>query len=368
MTKAAIDSNVPYAPDTMMRFGLLLLAALAVPPSGTKYRLERVRDEASGLVAFTYLVPDGWTPHHAMRWPSPGAFQASLSAASADGHYAVAQFERMVVSGGEMRNPQTGAPLDPNAHAIRHATDFLRTLVEGMKRQYGVDEMEVMESTDQPLAPPPGSFGARPNTADPMGSREAVSEAGFLQVRFTLKGVPTVAALGTTIAGSVSTKHLPGRPNMVTSVSSVFVAGPSTVVMGPESPSPARVREMRTIASSMAPTPAFLAFFQKLGARLAGATLRANIDGQIASNIGWHERSMAHFRGEMDRKSALSRQFCNYLQDQQDYRDPSTGAVVTLPAVNHAWTDGQGHYILSDEPGVGVPGDWKPLPKVRVGG
>ncbi len=119
--------------------------AVAAPPKPLKCQLEQLKDSQSGLVAFTYLVPNGWVAHNRMGWNGPGSFVANLSAATPDKHYSVSQLERMVTTYSLSRASTSGTP-------IHHATDFLKAMVEMLKQGYGISSVEVVDDINSPLA------------------------------------------------------------------------------------------------------------------------------------------------------------------------------------------------------------------------
>ena len=104
--------------------------------SGVKCTLEQVKDtEKSGLVAFTYFVPEGWTTHHFMKWGDSDSFVANISATTPDKSYSVDQLEPMLSTYMAMRG------IAPRGVRITHATDFLHSLVDQVKRQYNLESV-----------------------------------------------------------------------------------------------------------------------------------------------------------------------------------------------------------------------------------
>ncbi len=344
---------------------LALISQAAGPSSGIKCKLEQVKDSESGLVAFTYFVPQGWTAHSMMQWTAPGAFTANLSASTPDKHYSVSQLQHMVVSYGRFGNNP------PKGIVIHHATDFLRALVELLKRQYNVNDVQITDEVNQPVPASQLSSIPQINTSGPMDTVAFVNEVGFLQVSFDADGTPMVAALGTSVSGRNDIKHQPNRPDQEVGESGVFAVGPSTVIVSPANPAHEKVKELQLIASSMNMTPQFLAHWREVTTKLAKATLDANVLGRQYADAHWHEHAMAKFRDQMEAKDANTHQFCNYILNQQDYKDQS-GNVVTLPSsYKHAWADGNGNYLLTDDPttdtrGYGS-GSWQEMGKYRPG-
>jgi len=331
---------------------------------GIQCKLEEVQDsEKSGLTAFTYFVPDGWTAHHSMRWGNADSFVANLSASTADKHYSVSQLQPMVVTYMAMR------AIAPKGIRIAHATDFLHALVDQLKRQYNLQEVNVVDEVNEPLPLTQFQESAARTNWGPMQTRAPLHESGFMQVTFELNGEEETADLGTTVVGTNVRMHALNNENEVTSESGVYRAGPSMVIIAPSNPAGARIREARIIASTMRETPQFLAYHRKLTTALAKAQLQANAAELEANNADWHERSMANFKGQMAAKDSNTHEFCNYILDQQDYKTKS-GPTVTLPtAFDHAWSNANGEYLLSDNPafdprGYGS-GGWERLEKTK---
>jgi hypothetical protein len=254
---------------------------------------------------------------------------------------------------------------------MHHPTDFLKYLINQVTQKLNARDLEVVEEIDQPIpADQLGQFAGR-SRSDVMTTTTGVNETGFLQVKFDLDGVPMAGSLGTTVRGSFSAKHMPNRPDQVVVESGTFGVGPTTVLISPAQADPKKAKEMQLIASSMTMTPRFLNYWRALTAKLAGVVIGANAAGQKYADSTFHDRVMAQFRGDMAMKDAYTHQFCNYIQDQQDYKD-SRGQVVSLPAsYKHVWDDGQGNYLLTDDPttdprGYGS-GKWEPLEKAKPG-
>ncbi|MHB8638114.1 MAG: hypothetical protein ACYC96_16780 [Fimbriimonadaceae bacterium] len=337
----------------------LTLAAHGAKPVGIKCKLSELKDtEKSGLIAYTYFVPDGWQSENYLKWGKYDDFTATLTATTADKRYAVNQIEPLLVSYMSFRNSTRGL-------RIIHATDFLHVIVAQIEQQFKATDIKVIEELNEPLPLTAMQERAQSMNWGPMQTRNQLHESGYLKVSFSLNGKPETAALGTTVSGTNTRMHALNNVNETTSESGVYRVGPTMVVANPSAPSALMVKEMQIVASSMKPTPKFAAFCRKLTASLAKAQLNINKAAFKASNTNWHERSMAAFRGQMAGKDANTHQFCNYILDQQDYRAQG-GKTVTLPtAYNHSWSDGKGGYVLSGDPtldprGYGG-GNWKQM-------
>jgi hypothetical protein len=85
------------------------------------------------------------------------------------------------------------------------------------------------------------------------------------------------------------------------------------------------------------------------------------------------EKQMANFKEQMAQRDDFTHDFCNYLSDQQDFKS-SNGTVVTIPtAYDHAWSNGQGGYYLTNDPTFDPKGTdfstWEQMQKTHaIGG
>ncbi len=326
--------------------GLIISPAFANAPhsvEGTKCTVEKVKDtQKSGLVAFTFLVPTGWTPHSLFNWDKNGSFFANLSASSPDKHTSADVLEPCVLTYGWMNK------IAPKGIRIDHATDFLHALVSQMQTQQGVTNVETVEEVNQDL--PLTDFQKKAATTNwgPMHKRSYLHETGFLKVTFQRDGVEETANLGTTVTGMMQVIQIPNSPGPTT-ISQTNQVGPTVVIVTESHASLAKIREAQIVASSMHMTPQFLDYWRKMTTAMAEAYLRGTAAALKENNDTWHGRAMASFRDQMAAKDANTHDFCNYLLDQQDYRAPG-GGTVTLPTYIKAYTNSNGEYLISDNP------------------
>lgn len=293
-----------------------------------------------------------------MGWIGPGAYSANLSATTSDKRYLADQLERSI-----MTFSQAGA----NSKGIRidHATDFLRAFLEQVKKTYNASDFNIVDEANEPMPLSEMEQQAANRNWGPMQTRAIVHEAGFIKATFTYNGEEETVFVGTTVDGTNSRTHQLNNPNVTVAESGVFAVGPTTCLVAPSNPSAQKIKELQVTASSMRITPQFLEYWREVNTQLAAAQLGANAAALQYKNATWHERSMAAFRDQMAGKDANTRQFCNYIQNQQDYKT-RTGETVALPAsYKHVWGDQNGNFLLTDDPTVDLrgtgSGDWKPL-------
>jgi len=71
-----------------------------------------------------------------------------------------------------------------------------------------------------------------------------------------------------------------------------------------------------------------------------------------------NERSTSQDRGQ--------RGFVNYINDQQDYVDPSVNGNVTLPAsYDRVFSNGKGEYVLTNDVSFEPGADWSAINRTR---
>jgi hypothetical protein len=78
------------------------------------------------------------------------------------------------------------------------------------------------------------------------------------------------------------------------------------------------------------------------------------------------DAQMQHDR--MQTNSDINHETFKVLTEQMETYDPVTGELTELPMYDHAWTDGQGHYLLSDQehpPVLDAEPSWRPVKTVN---
>jgi hypothetical protein len=356
------DSSFLLSNATTIAYLLFLTTSASAgtaAPGGVKCTLEKVKDSQSNMVAFTYFVPEGWVAHSAAGWTNPGQFGANLSASTPDKKYSADQLERAIMS-----YSHNSAGTNKGIR-IEHATDFLRAFLEQVKRQYNVSDVNIVDEANEPMPLTDMEKDQASRNWGPMQTRSVVHEAGFIKATFDYNGQEETVFIGTTVAGTNSRMHQLNNPNNELSMSGVFAVGPTTCLVAPSNPSAQKMKELEIAASSFRETPQFLEYWREVNTKLAAAQLGANAAALQYKNATWHERSMAAFRDQMAAKDANTHQFCNYIQNQQDYKT-RTGETVALPAsYKHVWGDQNGNFLLNDDPTVDLrgygSGDWKAL-------
>ena len=340
------------------------------PRPAVKCKVQSVVDtELSGKNAFSFLVPDGWIAHTTFRWLPPyhTVFASDLSISTPDLHAMVDCVEHTVLE----FNSGVGSQQDRGV-LIQKSSDFLRFRVSKLTAALkNVTDVEIVgeENLDLP-ADEAQQAGARLGSGDSMHQRTYLHQAGFLKVHFKLKGTPMTVNLGTTVFGQTNTIRIPGqaRPSSVSQINRV---GPTLTIML-ESDAPAqRVTEAKVIASSFQMTPEFHSYWVLMTAHAAKVKIGINRAEQRASDLNWHERSMAAFRQQMNNKSSISHDFCNMAANQQDYKLGK--GFVTLPNDCKGWYDAQGGILMVDDDPQFVPSgagtkNFRALEAIHAGG
>jgi hypothetical protein len=333
---------------------------------GIQCSLCKVQDsERTNLICYTYLLPQGWHPENKVTWPGQLP-SVNLKAQSADGTYMVDRVDpfNIAYSGGT-NIPTAGLHIDG-------ALDFLHKFIDQMQQKGIWSNVQVVDESSHPLPLTPMQQSSQ-QTPFPNTTATFIHESGFIKVTFEKNGKQESSSLGTVITGRTShmEQKMPyGGATFVRDFDG-WTVGPTVVVMTSANPSPAKVKETQIVLSTMRSTPDWNLKCAEIALRSAqqglarteanGAALRAQFarDG---------ERRMANFRDQMGAKDANTRQFCNYILDQQDYKDPS-GNTVTLPSsYKYAYANGQGQYYVTDEPDFDARGtDWRPMSKASAG-
>ena len=340
--------------------------------NGIVCSLEQVKDtQRSGLVAFTYLLPKGWSAQNSLSWNANGVYQAEFIAETADHQYGVDQLEPINM----VYTAATG--MAPKGLRLTHATDFLDALVGRIRQQGKATNIKVVEQFNTTL---PETATQKLMASGKMYgnmSQRTFNEAGYAKITFEMGGVEETASLGTSVMGWMM------QNNMVTGVgrtqstfnteTGTYVVGPTLLVVAPAQASPARVKEGQIIASSVRMTPQFTSFVIKLALQMseAGAQAARENGKRLQQDMeDRREKSMADFRTHMAEKDANTHDFCNYILDRQDFKS-ANGTVVTMPsAYSHAWSNGSGEYVLTNDPtydprGTGA-GDWQKMQRTTA--
>ncbi|HWD38571.1 MAG TPA: hypothetical protein VG944_06960 [Fimbriimonas sp.] len=325
-----------------------IAVASSAPSHGIACSLIQVRDsQRSGLVAFTYLAPKGWKAKNSMTW-NGNVYEADYGAETADEQYSVSRFEPFTMTYWSTNGRVTGGA------RLAHATDFLKIVASNLQKSGLIDDFKVLDQSDTSL--PPSDIQKMTEQQPTYGSgRLQFREAGFLKLAFTKNGFHGCAGLGATVEGtllSLNASYGRGIPTY-SQESGAYIIGPTLIIATPESPDPQRVKEVQIVASSARITPDFRSYTIALALKISEANLEANRERIQQENRMMEERrekSMAEFRHQMEVKDDNSRQFCNYIRDQQDYVQPD-GARVTLPMqYDHSWVNSAGEYILNSDP------------------
>jgi hypothetical protein len=303
------------------------------------------------MVAFTYLVPKGWEPKTSFTWNGQ-SFISDFKASTPDGQYTVEHLQPLSMAYGA----SNGRVMQ--GFRIASGTDFLHGLVGQMEKSGMVSNARVTEeyNADAPLTE------IEKNLPKPLPSiggmqQRTFNQSAFLKLSFEKNGQPMVASVGTTVYGTFLSNNMQlgyGRTStQYSSENGSYVIGPTLVVISPANPSPAKVHEIQIMASSSQMTPSFMNYCARLALGMSEAQYKATKErGKQLIQQMREQTQQIHdnFMDEMARKDADTHEFCNYLLDKQDYTDHS-GNLVTLPtAYDHSWSDGNGNFVLNDDP------------------
>jgi len=345
----------------------LLIAVAAASKGGIKCSLQQVTDAREGIVAFTYFVPTGWKPDNSFKWTGNTYF-AEYSASTPDRQYQVTHLEPLNI------NYSSSTGTAATGIRIEKATDFLQAVMHQMEQAGNASNVTVLDeiNNDLPLTETQNLL-AGSRMIGGM-SQHQFRQAGYLKVKFIRNGVEEVASLGTTVAGSTMGNDMAVGTSRFKSMQGSYVAGPTVLVVNPTKPAPSKMKEAQIVASSARMTPKFLSYCMRLVLAISSAQLHATeeqgkrLREQMAEQAA---KRMDDFKAGMALRDAQTHDFCNYLLDRQDYK-AQDGSIVTIPTTyDHPWENGQGQFVLTDDPtfdphGLG-PGDWKPMSKSRAG-
>ncbi len=339
---------------------------------GIKCSLAKVEDaQRSGLTAYTYFVPSGWQSKSSLNWNTQITYIADFTANTPDGQYLVEQVQPLnmqyVNSNGKILQ----------GFRITKAIDYLHGLISALEQKGTVSNVKVVQeyNEDAPLT----EF--EKNMPKPLPSiggmvQTTFNQTAFMKISFEKDGHQLVGSVGTTVYGYLLVNNMKmgigPTARMWLSENGTYVVGPTLLIVTPPTPDPAKVKEAQIVSSSGRITPKFGQFCAQLALAKSQADLQASAERgrQFIQQMRQQTAQIKeNFEARMAQKDADTHAFCNYILDQQDYTDHS-GNVVTLPsAYTHSWTNGNGEYILNDNPtfdpkGIGL-NTWQQLEKTK---
>ena len=333
-------------------------------------KLQTIFDSQSRSNAFVFFMPKGWANYSHLSWGrEPGTFHISVSASTSDGRYEATQTGNETYNYNVFYNFQGGPPRYVNT-PVHHATDYLKVVLGQISQSDGISDIQVVDSIDSPLAASKVPAWLKNAPIPAWEQRVSAYESGYLQLKFNRDGHPMTAMLGTTVKGYSGKRVLPGK-NFVASEGGFFMVGPTTLLIMPADSVEQKQRELKIVADSIRMTPQFHEYLNQLTDHLVKMKLGAAAAAQKYDAATFHERAMSQFGQQMRMKDAYSHAFCNYVSDQQDYKDQG-GRIVTVPSnYKYAWSDGSGNYLLNDDPTIDMRGigngNWKPMEKANIG-
>lgn len=302
-------------------------------------KLDKVKDTGrTGLVAFTYLIPNGWVAAPTLAWNSDISLFGEFQAHTKDLKYYVDQVEPFNMS-------YSSLPGGPHqGFRIVHATDFLKVLLRQVESKGLASNVKIIDekNSEIPLtAQEKQLYGMARNMS---GSTDIISEAGFLEVSFQKGSEHGIATFATIVKGTLSSSPaFQGRYE-----TGNYVIGPTMFVLRPTQVTSQRAAEIRILEASLRMTPQFTLYLLKLETAHSQGAIRAIHNEERQEQSEWRARSMSRFKAQMASKDAHTREFCDYISDQQEYVGAG-GRQATLPAnYIRAWADNSGDYILTN--------------------
>lgn len=338
---------------------------------GIKCSLAKIEDtQKTGLTAFTYFLPTGWESKSSMTWNGP-TYIADFTANTPDNQYMVEQVQPFnlvyVNSNGKILQ----------GFRIAKGIDYLHGLLNGLMQKGTLTNVRVLQeyNEDAPLTEVEKSL-PKPLPSNGNMVQNTFNQTAFMKISFEKDGHQLVGSIGTTVYGTLLVNNMTlgngrtARP--FTNENGTYVVGPTLLVVTPPTPSAAKVKEAQIVASSGQMTPKFLQYCVQQALAMSNASLQATEERGKELIKQMREQTAEikdNFEARMAQKDADTHEFCNYLLDQQDYKD-SSGNVVTLPsAYTHSWTNGNGEYILNDDPTFDPKGidfsTWQQLEKTK---
>ncbi len=330
----------------------------ATADSGTVYHMQLHRvmdDEGTHKLAFTYLIPEGWTATDKITW-IPNDFMTPevgvSTVRSSDGQV------ELDSASGVWTNYSHSPSGDVGQHPPKSVSDLL---VRGFKQTHPDAAFEVLEKSDTPVDSLLG-------TAPPQGSNFGLK--GVLRLRFSQNGRKFLTKMQGRLDGMQMTPVETGMGQMY---EGGWRITETLAVTAPEEGMSEAMKVAGIILTSSRLDPHFFntvlqaqkiisdAFYsqQRQIAQISQIISRTN--DEISDQI------MSSYRtGQAVEDKEISG-FDDYIRGVDKYRD-SEGAVDLPSGYEHAWSDGNGRYIVTEQhgydPNVGSVGaTWHEMEK-----
>lgn len=332
--------------------------------------------------AATMLIPKDWTFDNTIVWQKPGGcsglFISTFKATSPDGKTGVEGLPiygwqwsdnpdmRSIQQGQNQQNAQMGfatcdvmQPMDA-ASFLRFAVPRIRNnaqvvavdAIPGVREATQRQVQQQQQQTDQ--------FG--------MNIRWAIDDARA-KISYTSAGSKVDEWITVLVSSQVHTMQMIGA----SATSFSFQATQAYGLKAPAGQLAANENLYKLIIGSIRLDPQWLARVNQVQQNINQtnakgmadrAKIRADANAYTSNliNEGYDKQ-----QASQDRQHA---QFSQYIREVDTYEDPGSGKSVELPAFyGHAWSNGQGDYVVSDtasfNPNETLKGSWSALQKVR---
>ncbi len=334
--------------------------------------------EMGGAPSHTLLVPQGWRHQGGARWSQPQLYldmvhldlRVTAPDGAAFGYYPGANYtwSDIYQINAQMGVPGTGPAPRPGQATGDGLTfmplpqttgEYVQTMLIPQNRPEATD-VQVLEASEMSdvlatlrelLGPTIQSMEQQNQAMRQMGGGETNTSlfADRVRVRYRENGVEFEEDVYVT--GYAFITRIPMSMGPVATMARWGVED-VRMVRTPVGGSPNRA--IADAASlSVRPDPKWLATVMQLRAQINktvsdGIAERGRINREaMQKSFEIHQESVRSRQASNDR---LHHQFINYIRDVEDYKTPS-GNVVQLPSqYNHAYTNGQGQFMMSNAP------------------
>jgi hypothetical protein len=331
-----------------------LCCGLAAPAETIDLTLHKVMDSnGSGHVAMTYLMPKGWNAKDSVDWNlqrqiTPLIYVNTIHSPDGNTHAAYLNTLSFAYAHkGNLGDSGKAAPDKPSDY-----------ILDIFKQGHPGIEFETLQSDNNPV---PSMFKEAPG----MTSRAFDTT---VKLRFSKGGVPTIYKcschfdswmLGPTQVGTQSF------------YSGTWIIKDYTDFSAPEKEVPRAMMLSSVFLSSRKLDPEFYEQYLEVSQFLMKQMQDANQE-RLNANFArmrneYHQMSsdhMAQFNEQMAAKDKNTRNFCDYVLNQERYSDGSHEFIVPS-GYNRAATDGSGNYVITNSPTYQPSGDWHELKKIN---
>jgi hypothetical protein len=325
---------------------LFLGAAAFTSANVYHFSLHKTRDDSHGIVAYTCLIPSGWTAQEKCLWGQEYGFEREVT--SPDRSCVLTELYNLESPfqfiGGQLK--QGNAP----------PRSLSGMLIQLCQKAHPDVRFQIAKRSEKPL---PEEI-ARQRRAN-FGAQASV------ELRFEKNGVPSQITAQAEMSGHDYGQGGSGRFSVHSGSWNIDLA---LVVEGPVAKQRELAKDFVVLLSSNRDTAAF----DRVDAEFShqtnqNANNQIRLDGEISKRIATSARQRED--AIMGRsKDGSSSSYLDFLGNAETYKDPITNEDVQLSnGYKDAWTDGNGNYILSDDvsydPNRGSNGTWRRERKKR---